>query len=213
MMKRAAIFCNGDLSDVSTVKKYINAQTLLIGCDGGTAHILSLGLMPRVVIGDFDSLSSKTFRLLRQNRVECIKYPRDKLCTDTELGLMLAKKRGYTDIIMTGIRGRETDHLIANLALLGKKRYLSLNLRMIDGKEEMTLVRREIDITGKKGDIISLIPIGDDARGVSTEGLFYPLKNAKLRAWTSQGLRNHLTGKQGKVALKKGSLLVIHQSV
>ena len=58
-MNNAVIFLNGDKTDVSRVKNIIDENTLIIGCDGGTKHLLSLGFVPHVVIGDMDSLTKE----------------------------------------------------------------------------------------------------------------------------------------------------------
>ena len=128
--KKAVVFCNGDLADLSRVRRHINTKTLLVGCDGGTSHILALGLVPHVVIGDFDSISSKTQRALstggKGKEVEYFRYPTDKLYTDSELGLALAMERGCKEIILAGVRGTATDHFLGNLFLLAKKKLLNV---------------------------------------------------------------------------------------
>lgn len=221
MNKKAIIFCNGDLADLSRVGAHIDESTLLVGCDGGTSHILSLGLIPHVVIGDFDSISPKIERALsavggsssggKGKNVEYVRYPREKIWTDSELGLMYAIKKGCQEFIMTGVRGTATDHFLGNLYLLAKKKYASLKIKIVEGNEEIVLVRQHIRIRGKKGDAVSLIATGRNARGVTTKGLFYPLKNAVLKSGTAQGIRNCLTGKNAEIKLKKGAILVIHQ--
>jgi len=210
-MRKAIVFINGDLADLSRVRNLITKDTLLVGCDGGAAHILSLGLTPHVVIGDFDSLSPKNRRLLKKLGVELIRYPRDKLYTDSELGVDLAAKRGCREIIITGVRGTSTDHLVGNLFMLAKKKFAHLSLRIIEGNEEIVLVRKYVRINGKKGDIVSLIPARGDARGITTRGLFYSLKDATIKAGSSRALRNSLTGKRAVVSLRGGALLVVHQ--
>ena len=209
--QKAVVFCNGDLADLSRVHKHINKKTLLIGCDGGTAHILTLGLTPHVVIGDFDSISPKIVRALKGKEVEYFRYPTNKLFTDSDLGVTLAMNRGCKEIILAGVRGTATDHFVGNLFMLAKKKFAALDLKIIDGAEEIRLVRTHIRIRGMKGDDLSLIAIGADARGVSTKGLFYPLKNAVLQSGTAQGIRNKLTGAHAEITLKKGALLVIHR--
>ena len=211
MNKKAVIFLNGDLADLSRVRRHIDKKTLLVGCDGGTAHILSLGLTPHVVIGDFDSISPKIIRALTGKMVEYIQYPTDKLFTDSELGVTLAMKRGCKEIILAGVRGTATDHFVGNLFMLAKKKFASLDIKIIEGQEEIMLVRTRIRIKGSKGDDLSLIAIGQDAKGVSTKGLFYPLKNATLKSGTAEGIRNKLTGKYAEITVRKGPLLVIHR--
>ena len=209
--KKAVVFLNGDLADLSRIPQHINKKTLLVGCDGGTAHILSLGLTPHVVIGDFDSISPKVVRALKHKKVEYFRYPTDKLFTDSELGVTLAMKRGCKEIILAGVRGTATDHFVGNLFMLAKKKFASLNIKVVEGQEEIQLVRTRIRIKGSKGDDLSLIAIGQDAKGVSTKGLFYPLKNAVLTSGTAQGIRNKLTGKYAEITVRKGPLLVIHR--
>jgi len=209
--KKAVVFLNGDLADLSRIPQHINKKTLLVGCDGGTAHILSLGLTPHVVIGDFDSISPKVVRALKHKKVEYFRYPTDKLFTDSELGVTLAMKRGCKEIILAGVRGTATDHFVGNLFMLAKKKFASLDIKIIEGREEILLVRTRVRIKGSKGDDLSLIAIGQDAKGVSTKGLFYPLKNAVLTSGTAQGIRNKLTGKYAEITVRKGPLLVIHR--
>ena len=209
--KKAVVFLNGDLADLSRIPQHINKKTLLVGCDGGTAHILSLGLTPHVVIGDFDSISPKVVRALKHKKVEYFRYPTDKLFTDSELGVTLAMKRGCKEIILAGVRGTATDHFLGNIFMLAKKKFASLDIKIIEGREEILLVRTRVRIKGKKGDDLSLIAIGQDAKGVSTKGLFYPLKNATLKSGTAQGIRNKLTGTHAEITVRKGPLLVIHR--
>ena len=209
--KKAVVFCNGDLTDLSRVRRHINSKTLLVGCDGGTSHILALGLVPHVVIGDFDSIPPTIERALKGTGVEFLRYPADKLYTDSELGLALAMEWGCREIILAGVRGTATDHFLGNLYLLAKKKYASLNIKIIEGNEEIMLTRSRIKITGAKGDAVSLIAIGRNASGVTTNGLFYPLKNAVLQSGTAQGIRNRLTGKYAEISLRRGAILVIHQ--
>src|SRR3989344_7970171 len=148
--KKAVVFLNGDLADLSRVKAHIDKKTLLVGCDGGTAHILSLGLTPHVVIGDFDSISPKILRALAGKMVEYIQCPTDKLFTDSELGVTLAAARGCKEIILAGVRGTATDHFVGNLFMLAKKKFASLDIKIIEGQEEIMLVRTSIRIEGRE---------------------------------------------------------------
>ncbi|MDZ7586159.1 MAG: thiamine diphosphokinase, partial [Patescibacteria group bacterium] len=55
-MKRAVIFINGEMADLSRLKLVKN--DFLIGVDGGAMHILKLGLKPDLIIGDLDSIKA-----------------------------------------------------------------------------------------------------------------------------------------------------------
>ena len=51
--------------------------------------------------------------------------------------------------------------------------------------------------------------MGPDAEGVTLEGLYYPLKDARLTCGFPLGVSNHFTGGSARVRVKKGSLLVL----
>ena len=192
-MKRAIVFSNGELADISRLK--IKKTDLLIGVDGGTKQILK----PDIIIGDFDSLTA-----IPEN-VPLIMHPQDKDFTDTELALQFCEKQNIKEVILVGFLGRRLDHLIANLMSLSK-----YNFKIIEGDQEIFLIKSKAVIKGRPGDLISLIPLLGDCRGVSTSGLQWSLQIRNLQAGPSLGVSNVMLGKSASISLKKGCLLVIH---
>jgi len=192
MIKRAVVFVNGELADISRLK--IKKTDLLIGVDGGTKHILKPGL----IIGDLDSIKAipKNIPVLKL-------IDQDK--TDTQKALEYLVKRGCKEIILTGLLGRRLDHLVVNLMSLSK-----YNFKIIEGNQEIFICRNKVKITGKKDDLISLIPLLGDCREVTTVGLKWRLQGCSLQASSSRGVSNVMLGKSAQVSLKKGCLLVVH---
>ena len=119
-MKRAIIFVNGNLSDLSRAKKIISKEDYLIAADGGVKHILKLGLILRIVIGDLDSTPLSIQKKLEREKIEWIKYPRKKDRTDFELTIDYCLEKKFKEIIIFGIFGNRIDHFIANILLLSK---------------------------------------------------------------------------------------------
>ena len=191
-MKRAIIFSNGELADISRLK--IKKTDLLIGVDGGTKQILK----PDIIIGDLDSLSSVP------KNIPVIKLT-DQDKTDTQKALEYVVKQGYKEIVLTGFLGRRLDHLIANLMSLSK-----YNFKIIEGNQEIFLIKNKAVIKGRPGDLISLIPLLGDCIGVTTAGLEWGLQGSTLKVGSSRGVSNVMLGKSAQVSLKKGCLLVIH---
>lgn len=208
---KAVVFVHGDRTDLSRIRTYIDDKTLLVACDGGAVHALQLGYMPHVVIGDFDSLPPKVLRALKDKHVECISFPRNKSHSDGELGVALAIERGCREVVIVGFQGTHTDHVIGNLFLLANKKFTSASLKIIEGNEEIVLVRKRVTIRGKHNDMVSLIPFGGHAVGITTRGLLYSLHKETLYIGSTRGLRNHLTHTQATVAVDKGSLLMVHR--
>ena len=192
-MKRAVVFCNGELADISRLK--IRKTDLLIGVDGGAKHLGK----PDLIIGDLDSLK----KIPKDAPV--IKYPIDKDLTDTELALQFCQKQNIKEIILVGFLGRRLDHMIANIMNLNK-----YNFKIIEGNQEIFICRDKVKIVGKKGDLVSLIPLLGDCQEVTTVGLKWRLQGCSLQAGSSRGVSNVMLGKSARVSLKKGCLLVIH---
>ncbi len=207
---KAVIFLHGDKTDVSRVKGYIDEKTLLIGCDGGTKYLLSLEFYPHAVVGDMDSINNELKKDLGNKKVTFISYPTKKDNTDAELALLYAIKLGCKEIILAGILGTRIDHMLATIFMLSQKQFAKLHIKIIEGNQDIYVVRKKIKLTGKKGDTISIIPISD-VRGVTTKNLQYVLKDASLPFGTTRGISNVFTKNETEISLKKGTILVVHE--
>ncbi len=210
-MKKAVIFLNGDKSDVSRAKDCIDEQTLIIGCDGGTQHALNLGITPHVVLGDMDSISVALKKELEEKHVQFISCPTKKDNTDAELAVLFAIKQGCKEIILTGILGTRIDHMLAVINMLANPKFKNINLRIIEGNQDMHIVRKHITLIGKKGDIVSLIPINRNVFSITTQNLAYPLQDESLQNYGTRGVSNVMTKNTAEVSLKNGILLIIQQ--
>lgn len=199
-MKRAVLFLNGELADLSQVRKQIKKSDLMVGVDGGTRHIFKLKLRPDLIIGDFDSLKRKT------GSIPVIKFPKDKDFTDTELAIAQVMKQGYQEIVLIGWLGRRLDHMISNLMTIAN---LPVKISIVEGRQQMFLVKDKITVRGKPGDLVSLIPLLGDCLGVKTQGLKWRLQGQSLKSGRGRGLSNVMLGRQATIKLKKGCLLVI----
>ena len=68
----------------------------------------------------------------------------------------------------------------------------------------------EISFSADATGIVSVFCMGRDATGVTIDGLQYALENGALSAGFPLGVSNHFVGKDAKIAVKDGSLLVIY---
>ena len=64
---RAVIIGNGDIKDYQYIKSKINDNDFIICADGGYNHAEKMGIVPDVLIGDFDSaeLNIQNARILQ----------------------------------------------------------------------------------------------------------------------------------------------------
>ncbi|NQT10862.1 MAG: thiamine diphosphokinase [Desulfobacteraceae bacterium] len=206
---RTIIFANGTIDNSDSI---LSGKDLIIAADGGLHHCLRLGITPDVVIGDLDSLTTDDIKGPQIAGVEIIRYPAKKDQTDLELALRLAIDRGADEIVVFGAMGGRWDMSIANILLPAEQNLSNATIRIIDGRHEIMLLRagKEITFQGKKEDILSLIPLGRDALGITTVGLEYPLKDDLLRFGSSRGISNVFIENSATVFLKQGLLLCVH---
>jgi thiamine pyrophosphokinase len=64
-------------------------------------------------------------------------------------------------------------------------------------------------LAGRAGDLVSLLPVGADAVGVTTAGLRYALHDEVLSVGTTRGLSNVRTAPSATVTLRSGWILVV----
>jgi thiamine pyrophosphokinase len=210
---RAVIFANGVLDPDEETRRAIQAEDLLIAADGGAENCLALGFIPRIVIGDLDSLQEDTQSDLILHRAEFIPYPTDKDQTDLELALNFAIHEGVTEIVLIGLLGGRLDQTIANLLLLAREEWRSARLVVIAGRDTAYVLNGDTNlaIMGNLGDLVSLIPLTPDVKGVSTRGLKWPLISATLTFGSTLGISNELTDSEAEIQLRSGTLLLVHR--
>ena len=209
---RAIIFANGVLKNIHDIHDIILPEDLIIAADGGTTHCQALGIKPSFVVGDLDSLNPDYLESLQTSGTAIISYPANKDHTDLELSIRKAIELGCDEILVLGALGARWDMTIANLLLPALSDFSKVTIRLIDGHQEVILLRGKGELTfkGKKGDILSLVPVGEDAEGVALQGLEYPLEDDVLKFAATRGISNVLLEDTATVYLKKGLLLCIH---
>lgn len=194
------IFCAGEFD---TLAEPIAPDSYLIAADGGLRHLHRLGLKPHAVLGDFDSLGYVPDA--------AAVFPVEKDDTDTMLAIRHGLHLGFRRfVIYGGMDGPRLDHTLANLQALlflaerGACGYL-VGCHSIARAIFRASVRFPADCTG----ILSLLCMGSDARGVTLEGLQYPLENAVLTSAYPLGVSNHFTGAPARVTVAGGALIAL----
>jgi thiamine pyrophosphokinase len=210
---RAVIFANGDLDDPQAAMQAIRPGDLLIAADGGTHNCRALGLHPDTVIGDLDSLSPGLLEELESRGTHFVVHPRDKDQTDLELALHYAIDQGASEILLLGLLGGRLDQTLANLLLLALPDWGKVNLAAVSGPDTAHFLRpgEAINVTGRTGDIVSLIPLSPTVTGVTTQGLRWPLHDAELRFGSTLGISNEVVGTTVRIQSRTGQLLVVHR--
>ena len=206
---RAIIFANGRLGDPQRARDLVRDDDLVIAADGGTRHAWEVGIDPQCVIGDLDSLTPAEEERLRASGARIIRFSPRKDETDLELALRRAACEGAESIVVLAALGGRLDQTIANLLLLALPELEGIDVRVVEGPQVAFLVRREALVEGQPGDIVSLIPLGGDAVGVTTEGLEWRLDDDALHFGPARGVSNALIAERASVRVQQGQLLCV----
>lgn len=208
---RAIIFANGVMDSWPPGLEIDPEADLIIAADGGLAHCLAWGHRPLMVVGDLDSADPGEVDRLAGQGVEIVRHPARKDDTDLELALNLAVARGAVKVTILGGLGARWDMTLANTALLASGAARGVDIRLMDGGQTITCLQGpgRAALTGRPGDILSLIPLSDPASGITLHGLEYPLNRAVLPRGSSRGVSNVFVGQGAEVELESGCLLIV----
>jgi thiamine pyrophosphokinase len=210
-VQRIIIFANGELPDLHKAGALIRKDDTIICADGGTRHALALDLRPDLMIGDMDSAQKEDFQRLKQAGVTIELFPHDKNETDLELAIQWAIGLNPTQLIVVGGLGGRLDQTLANLSLLTDPKLSAFDVRLDDGVEEVLVCRDQVQVQGKRGDIVSLIPWGGAVDEVQTIHLKWPLHKETLYPDRTRGVSNEMLGRSASVLIGSGLLLVVHR--
>jgi thiamine pyrophosphokinase len=208
---RVIIVANGELVDPETIRAELMNADLVIAADGGALHCLDLGIVPGLVVGDFDSLSPAILDRLIAGGTAIQRHPAAKDETDLELALLAALHQGATHILIFGALGARWDMSMANVLLLAHPAFAQQQITLWADGQRICLLQagQTHQLNGSPGDTVSLIPLHGDASGVKTEGLAYPLSDETLYFGATRGISNTLLGEQASVFIQHGALLCV----
>lgn len=175
----------------------------VIAADGGWRVCREEGIVPDLLLGDFDSLHTvPDFAHIRR-------VPVEKDDTDMMLAIKEGLSRGETEFHLYGGMGGRTDHTIANLQGLLYLAERGAQGWLYGDRERFTAIRNgEIDLPAREKGIVSVFCMGADAQGVTIEGGQYTVHDAVLTASFPLGVSNHFVGNPVRVAVTRGSLLI-----
>lgn len=179
-------------------------NTLVIAADRGLAHLEKRGVVPHLIVGDFDSLG----RIPQGEHI--IRHPVEKDDTDMMLAIKTGLEQGCRRFLLYGGLGGRLDHTYSNLqALVYLARHGASGWLLGQGMAVTALRNGRLDFApGRSGSLSVFCPDGE-ARGVTLTGLYYPLRDAVLTSAFPLGVSNQFTGQAASVSVEDGTLLLM----
>ena len=197
---RAVIMAGGPISDYSfyTPQK----DDYVICADSGYRHAEALGIIPDILLGDFDSIAEMP------QEVEILRFPAEKDETDLQIAICHAREKGFSDIYVIGAFGGRLDHFLGNVCLLHWAQNQGADVIMQDADTLVRLVSEDVALPRKKQHYLSVIPFFGDAT-VSITGVKYPLEKHNMLAGDTLGISNEFKSDVAHISVHSGKVLVI----
>ncbi len=206
-----AVVAFGGDADAAHARDVLATADLVVAADGGATHIREAGGICDLIVGDHDSLTPAEVAAANDSSVEVVAYPTAKDAIDGELAIQEAVCRGATRITIVGaLGGARIDHLLANVALLAHPTLAGIDVKIEGATQRIWLVTGTSTWPGNVGDLITLLAVAGDARGVTTTGLRYALDDGTLPYGTSLGVSNEMVAPEASIHVTDGWVLVIH---
>ncbi len=182
-----------------------------IAADSGLALADNFGVDVDLVVGDMDSVDAELLSKYDSQGSHISIFPKEKDQTDFELAVLAAKNYAADQIVVIGGGGDRLDHLLANVAVLAGSQTEKFFVEAFLGESTIKICRpsQHVSWTGKIGSQVSLLPLGQSAKGVTTSGLKWDLENETLNYFEARGISNVVVKETIEIECLEGTLAVI----
>lgn len=183
------------------LKKYDFNNKYVIGIDKGTKLCLDNGIVPKMAVGDFDSVNKEEYNFISKNVKDIIKLNCIKDDTDTFHAISNIDKSDNI-IILGGIQGNRIEHFYANMKLFS----IYPNLVIMDDFTKISLVKNNTTVN-ESNSFYSFFAI-EEVSNLILKGFKYPLNKYHLKVNDSLCISNELIDSEGSISFTKGKLLL-----
>ena len=207
--------------DFSPVDISLYEGDYCIACDAGFFYAQQMGILPDLIVGDFDSASESGPVMMRSlNEIiendpdRIVKFNIKKDDTDTIKAVKIALSKGYKKFYLYGaLGGKRIDHTFANIQTLifikhhGAKGYIMDVNRMI-----MVAENESIHFHKENRRYISVFSLSEVSKGVTLKGLMYTLENGEIKNDFPIGVSNEfIEDEEAEITVEEGTLLITLQ--
>ncbi|MER2173501.1 MAG: thiamine diphosphokinase [Carnobacterium sp.] len=134
-MKHLAIMVGGPYERIPAIKNSQTKELIWIGVDRGALRLLEQGIVPKIALGDFDSVTKEELETIKKEVADVRIYKAEKDETDTELAVQIAfDEFKPASVSIYGATGGRMDHLLNNIYMIFQPKLLdhAAKIRLID---------------------------------------------------------------------------------
>jgi len=206
----AIIFTGGRYRSPGFYRKYLEEHPAdcIVAADAGAGMLMELGVVPRLLMGDLDSIRPEVLAWIKEKDIPVYRHPTHKNETDTELAVTWCLEQGAGSIALLGALGTRFDHSLANVHLLYRMLCRGVEAVVADEYNTLFLIKGRKALALEPGTTLSLLAYTEAARGITLTGFEYPLDNAGLdHLEPGLGVSNVAADPRQVVEVKEGLLL------
>lgn len=165
-IKKCTIISGAPCDNYDFIKQNIDLSSYIICADSGYKVALAIGIMPNLIVGDFDSSDKPNLDC------EIITLNSEKADTDTFHCVKLAVDKGFNCIIIFNALGDRFDHSYSNVLCLDYCRKNGVKCFILNDKNRLSLIESKTSFK-KEYNNFSLFAFLDECRGVTIKGAYY----------------------------------------
>lgn len=203
----ALIIANGEACSFELLGQLLEWSPLVVVLDSAIERVHQLGIKVDVLLGDFDRNFDADYYKKEQFPIEIIQIKNQEK-TDLEKAFDYLIERKIPMVNVVWATGKRADHTLGNISCIVKYQKL-LKIVILDDHSKIYQLPKNYQKWFTKDSIISLMPLGE-VKNISTENLFFALKNEPLQLGYRNGNSNHVIA-DGivKIEHQDGDLLIM----
>lgn len=189
-----------------------NLNPIYIGADRGSLHLLTKGITPDHIVGDFDSVSEVEWSYLQERVSSIEKLPAKKDETDTEAAVRFAMEYKPEKLILTGVTGGRIDHFLSTLHLMLRvqKQHPKMEVLIRDQGNEMNFLFPGVHhLTRNSYKYISFFSFGEEVQDVTLRGFKYEIERECIMLGMTKFTSNEFASDVCTISFSSGICLVI----
>lgn len=207
-----AIISGGMAPSKKILEEYLKKVDFIIAADKGSECLYKYGIIPNLLVGDFDSANKEILDEVKEQTQEVLEFPPEKDYTDTEIAIIEAIKRGAKNIYLFGATGSRIDHTLGNIGLLLTTKKKGVYLEIIDDNNRIYLGNKNMKIFGQYGENIGFHALSDKVKNLKVKGAKYNLDGYDMNLLDPRAICNEFIDTPIEISYEEGELLILHSN-
>ncbi|HOR42955.1 MAG TPA: thiamine diphosphokinase, partial [Atribacterota bacterium] len=196
---------NGEDWQREKVLSYCQRADFIIAADNGLSLLHKLDIVPDLIMGDLDSVSTNLLEQFDRTPIE--KFSAKKDYSDLELSIKKAISMNPREIILLAVTGTYFDHSYAAIINLFRNDKSDIELKIVTSNSLIFSIKKKTILRKLKGRRFSLFPLGS-IKNFSMKGAQYQFCQNNLK-FTDYSLSNVIIADELEINLDEGMLFCV----